>query len=352
MKKLFLALMVAGLVVALAAPAFANPTITGRVRWDFGYVANSQELTQNGDNDIVSGFMSVASSSFLAAEWESKDKVVGMHIEIGLGGTVTRRPVFAWYTIGNCKVVAGNNYTWMGDGVIGTASWLIDPTVGGMGLTYQGRRPMISIEWRSGDFGVQVGLFEPQMSSVGGTAVNDFRWVLPNLNVTVDAKFGSIHIAPSFGIVHYLWEADSGDDSLVAWFVALPAQISFGPVAVKLAFSYYVNGASDFGGNDLCAPVLAAGDVEDSTAYGGTLEVVFTSGAVTVVGGAAFVTIDNDTWVASDVTQYKYYAQLKYKVHENFEVIPELGFIDYGDDENNADAGSSFQLGLRFQFHF
>jgi hypothetical protein len=162
MKKILLALMVAGLVVALAAPAFADETFGGRVRWQWGYEADSEELTDNGDTDIVSGFMSVSGTSYFRVTFESKDKKVGVRIEIGLDRTVTRRPVFGWYTIGNCKIVAGNNYTWAGDGVIGAASWLIDPTGGGMGLTYHGRRPMVALEWRSGNFGVQVGLFEPQ----------------------------------------------------------------------------------------------------------------------------------------------------------------------------------------------
>jgi hypothetical protein len=234
MKKLLLACLAVCLVAALAAPAFADTTFGGRVRWNLGYTADSEELTDNGDNGVVSGFMSVSSSSYFRVTFESKDKKVGVRIELGLGSTVTRRPVFGWYNIGNCKIVAGNNYTWAGDGVIGTSSWLIDPTTGGFGLTYHVRRPMVALEWRSGNFGVQVGLFEPQRSSF--SSMDDFRWVLPNLNVTVDMKFGSIQVAPAFGIVHYLWEADSGDDSFLAWYVGIPAQVAFGPVTVKPEF--------------------------------------------------------------------------------------------------------------------
>ena len=350
MKKILLALMVVGLVVALTAPAFASPTLGGRVRWQYFYEADSEELTDNGDNEIVSGFMTVSGSSYLRVTFESKDKKVGVRIEMGLGSTVTRRPVFGWYTMGNVKVVAGNNYTWAGDGVIGASSWLIDPTGGGMGLTYHGRRPMISLEWRSGNFGVQVGLFEPQMSSLGAT--EDFRWVLPALNVTVDAKFGSIQIAPAFGIVHYLWEADSGDDSLVAWFVGVPAKFGFGPVTLKVAFMYSVNGADDFGQNALAVPVLSGGEIEDTTTYGGWAEVVFTSGAVSVAGGGGWVTIDNDTYAVSDINQFKVYVHLQYKVHANFVIRPEVGYIEFDETTAGADAGSRFTVGVRFQFVF
>jgi hypothetical protein len=349
MKKLLIALMVAGLVVAFTAPAFSAETFGGRVRWNYGYTADSEELTDNGEDAIVSGFMSVSSSSYFRVTFESKDKLVGVRIEIGLGSTVTRRPVFGWYTMGNCKIVAGNNYTWAGDGVMGAASWLIDPTTGGFGMTYHGRRPMIAIEWRSGNFGLQVGLFEPQMD----LGYDDFRWVLPTLNVTLDAKFGSIQVAPAFGITHYLWEADSGDDSLVAWFIGVPAKFTFGPVDVKVAFMYSVNGSADYGQNALAAPVMAAnGDIEDSKSYGGWLEVGYSAGAVSVHLGAAFVTIDNDTFAADDVTQFKYYVHMQYKLHKNLVIRPEIGFIDYADDQNDAEAGSSFQLGLRFQFVF
>jgi hypothetical protein len=348
MKKILLALMVAGLVVALAAPAFADTTFGGRVRWNYGYKADSEELTDNGEDATVSGFMSVSSSSYFRVTFESKDKLVGVRIELGLGDTVTRRPVFGWYTMGNCKIVAGNNYTWAGDTIIGASSWLIDPTAGGFGMTYHGRRPMIAIEWRSGNFGVQVALLEPQMDM----AMDDFRWVLPTLNVTLDAKFGSIQVAPAFGITHYMWEAESGDDSLVAWFIGVPAKISFGPVDVKVAFMYSVNGSADAGQNDLASPILVNGEVEDSKSYGGWLQVGYSAGAVSVHFGAAFVTIDNDTFVSDDVTQFKYYVHLQYKLHKNLVIRPEIGFIDYADDQYDNEAGSSFQVGLRFQFVF
>jgi hypothetical protein len=94
-------------------------------------------------------------------------------------------------------------------------------------------------------------------------------------------------------------------------------------------FFYAVNGADDFGSNALAVPVLtAAGEVEDSDSYGGWLEVEFSSGAVSVAGGAAFVNIDNDTY-ANDPTQLKFYVHLQYKVHANFVIRPEIGYIDY-----------------------
>jgi predicted porin len=64
------------------------------------------------------------------------------------------------------------------------------------------------------------------------------------------------------------------------------------------------------------------------------------------------VTIDNDTFASDDVTQFKYYVHLQYKLHKNLVIRPEIGFIDYADDQYDAEAGSSFQVGLRFQFVF
>ena len=128
MKKFMIAMFAMALIVALAAPSFAfDVSFGGRVRTDFGYNYNSEEQTQNGTDSVVRGFFSVASSSYFRATFNSKDKKVGVRIEMGLGGTMTRRTVFGWYTIGNCKLVAGNNYTWAGDGVIGHSSWLTRP---------------------------------------------------------------------------------------------------------------------------------------------------------------------------------------------------------------------------------
>lgn len=348
MKKVLFILMVACLALAVAAPSFAGTTIGGRVVTQIGWQSDSEERTQNGDTDIISGFLQVSAISYIRVVYESEDKKVGIWTEIGLGSTVTRRPVFGWYTIGNCKIVAGNNYTWAGDSVIGVGTWLEDPTVGGLGLTYHGRRPMIGLEWRSGEFGVQVAVFEPQLSLAG---TQDFRWVLPTLNVTVDAKFGAIQIAPSVGIVHYLWEADSGDDDLVAWQVALPANISFGPVSLRLAVSYAVNGSADFGGNSLGGPVLSGGEVEDSEQYGAWAEVRFNAGPARVDLGGAFTNIDNDTY-ATDITQYKLYIHVWYNVTENFALRPAVTWTDFGDTTADTDAGSQFIVGLRFWFVF
>ena len=93
-KNLVLALAVA-MVLAFSASAFAfDVTFGRRVRANFGYNYTSEEGTQNGSDANIRGFLNVSSSSYFRATFASKDKKVGVRIEMGLGSTVTRRPVF------------------------------------------------------------------------------------------------------------------------------------------------------------------------------------------------------------------------------------------------------------------
>jgi hypothetical protein len=361
MKKLLVAAFAVALVVAFAAPAFAfDYSFGARVRTNFGYTFASEERTQNGTDSTVRGFFNVSSSSYIRTTFNSKDKMVGVRAEIGLGGTVTRRTVFGWYNIGNCKLVAGNNYTWAGDGVLGHSSWLTDLTTGGVGLNYFGRMPMIAVEWREGNFGVQVGIFEP---TDGGVATaNDFGWYLPQLHITGDLKFAMFQMAPAVAIVNYQWESTvaGGDSSYTAWYVGLPVKGTFGPVTVAANLYYAVNGANDFGGNALADVALSpAGQTEDSTQYGGFVEVAYSAGPMKLAGGIGMTRVQNDEWRRSfgwsddSTTWWKAYLTMVYKLHANLDLRPEIGYADYGDSPvTGLDAGNEFLVGLRFQFLF
>ncbi len=351
MRKFLVAFLVAAFTVAMSIPAQAfDTTFSGTVVWQMGYHSDSAEITENGNDSVVSGFMSVTDDSNLSVTFESKDKKVGVSLEMDLEGTLIRGPVFGWYTMGDFTLVAGHNDTWAGDGLIGTDSWLIDPTDGGFGLTGHETRPMIALEWNSANLGVQVGLFEPLLELDG---VDDFGWVLPTLNVTLNAKFGSFQLAPNFGITHYTWESDRGDNSLVAWYVGLPAKVALGPVTLQLAGMYAVNGSADFATNELSAPVMtAAGEIENSTTFGGWAELIYSVGDVNIGGGAAWMRVENDTWENGDISQFKYYAYVSYALHENLTLQPEIGFTNFGDDTGGNDAGNSFQAGLQIEFKF
>ncbi len=361
MKKCLVVAFAIAMLAAFAIPASAfDVTFGARVRTDFGYTYSSEELTDNGTDSTTRGFFNVASSSYFRATFASKDKKVGVRIEMGLGSTITRRPVFGWYQIGNCKIVAGNNYTWAGDTVIGHSSWLTDLTAGGIGLQYFGRMPMIALEWREGNFGVQVGIFEPQDDAVSGAM--DFGWYLPQLHITGDLKFAMFQLAPSIAVVNYQWETgpNGGDSSYIAYNVALPVKATFGPVTISANGFYSQNGANDFGSNSYDDVVIKSnGDVEDSRSYGGYLEVAYKTGPVKLAGGFGGVLIENDEWIGTNgwaddsTTQFKGYVTMDYKLHANLTLRPEIGYANYGDSpKTGVDAGDEWMFGLRFQFVF
>ena len=358
MKKLLIAVFAAAMLAAFTVPAFAfDVEFGGRVRANFGYEYTSEEATQNGSDETIRGFLNVSSSSYFRATFTSKDKKVGVRIEMGLGSTMTRRPVFGWYSIGNCKLVAGHNYTWAGDGVIGHSSWLTDFTAGGVGLNYFGRMPMIALEWRDGNYGVQIGIFEPQDDGISGG--QDFGWYLPQLHVTADVKFAMVQLAPAFAIVNYQWEGQTGDSSYTAWYVGVPVKATLGPVTVTGNIFYAVNGADDFGQNSYASPVMVNNNrLQDANTYGGMVEVAFKTGPLKLAGGIGGVYVENSGWSDSgwaddSTTQMKLYLTMDYKLHANLTLRPEIGYYDMGDDpETGEDAGNKWLFGLRFQFVF
>ena len=91
----------------------------------------------------------------------------------------------------------------------------------------------------------------------------------------------------------------------------------------------------------------AAGEIENSTTFGGWAELIYSVGDVNIGGGAAWMRVENDTWENGDISQFKYYAYVSYALHENLTLQPEIGFTDFGDDTSGNDAGNSF---LQFGF--
>ncbi|KIX16083.1 hypothetical protein [Dethiosulfatarculus sandiegensis] len=113
--ELALAALLAMRAPVLAAEALAPSVILGaRVNQTIGWQNESHELTNNGQDDATKSFVDLPGNSYFRGKFTSADKKVGVHVGIDLKSNVARRPVYGWYKVGNCKLLAGNTDNWHG----------------------------------------------------------------------------------------------------------------------------------------------------------------------------------------------------------------------------------------------
>jgi hypothetical protein len=120
-----------------------------------------------------------------------------------------------------------------------------------------------------------------------------------------------------------------------------------------------ISGVSGHPGNtDAAGGVqLIANSVEDVDTYGLFATLSFPIEPVTLGIGGGFETADSDAastqnLLNDDWTQWNFYVNVLYNFTDNFFIIPEFLWRDYGEDYNDIDQGNEWVLGARLQADF
>jgi hypothetical protein len=125
-------------------------------------------------------------------------------------------------------------------------------------------------------------------------------------------------------------------------------------------------GVSGVSGHPGGVPAVEGTSVEDADVFGAFLTVSFPVEPVTIGAGAGFETASTDRNFADGTgllaagallpedewTRWMFYVNVLYNFTDNFFIIPEIQFKDYGDDYENADQGSEWIVGARLQADF
>ncbi|MFH1036418.1 MAG: hypothetical protein V1806_18125 [Pseudomonadota bacterium] len=393
MKKLFAIMVAIAALVAFTAPAMASdqpgPTfvVGGRMLTDVGYNNLSKELTTNKKEDVTTAFVNLAGHSYLHAKFTSADKTTGGFIELGLSSkinnaeAVTLRYAYGWWKVGNCRLLAGQDESWLGTlihhphqylGLSQSAKLLMS----NWGYTYTGRHPMVRFEWKSGMFGFALAAATPGAEYVPtAPAGTDYYANMPRFDIAGYLKAGGFWTQPAFGFSQLKLEgtASGADNTFTQWMAVLPAKFTAGPFTAKGEIHYGQNTDIEWDGIKpsvrsvlLNEPFVGAnGKIEDSKMLGGFIALEYKVLPVwELTAGIGMEKVSNDAWkkaVANGGAAYKddnytrkaYFVAAPYAVTKNFTIHPEFAYYDYGDNlKVGGDTGNEWLLGMQFKFVF
>jgi hypothetical protein len=406
MRKLGVFLLVLGLVVAFAIPAFAWQQEDGKGgkfylggTWmtDFGWWDKSKE--RSGTNSEQTQFM-----MNIPAHTNFRGFVevggAGGFFELGVGtgagqvtgvesSNVTIRKMYGYYNFGNCQFLAGKTDGWI---------WSLVPqqrlganllTVWdfGFGNFYDGRFSQLRFTQNINK------QFSYAISLVANQAATDT--LVPAGNKTVTATDGSAVTVPftaaktsgsyaqfpvvagkltmNFGVVSLYpaaawsrikWDNLPGgwDGDLDSWYAVLPVKVVAGPFTGLFQFGYGQNFTTLLNpGNANSFQTYkrtASGLIKNTTGMNGFFDLGWTIGPVTPHFYAGFDQADNsDIYKNGDSYNRRYSigGAVNYNVTANFMISPEFTWFDFGKTPgiaNAPDIGKDWMAGIQFVFAF
>ncbi|MCB2228870.1 MAG: hypothetical protein KQH53_19505 [Desulfarculaceae bacterium] len=385
MKKWLILTLAVMLGLAAASPAWAVDTSTytfelqARMLTDIGWWNKSQELTNNGSDDVGTWFLTLPGHSYLQARFYSVDKNVGGRIELGLksvqpDATVSLRYAYAYWRVGNCRILAGQTDNWFG-----SLAYHIRQYVGleenahllmfGWGFLWPHRVPQVQFTYNTDKWGIQFALEEPRQKTnlfdAGGTT--DAAFMFPRASLTLMFRYGGFMTHPGFNFVNHKYESGSTgafDDSYNTWAFVLPIKYTIGAFTLKFQGHYGINFATEypFFPVDLTQPYrngIDTGGIDDTTIYGGVLAGEYQIGKIMVTGGVGYENFSNDAWSGKngyskdENVRLGAFIAVPYQFTKNFGVHPEFSYYSYGDDPKTGNGmGNEWLLGVQFRFVF
>jgi hypothetical protein len=214
------------------------------------------------------------------------------------------------------------------------------------GGIYMGRRPMIQL--KSGGF--KIALIEPNTGAVTGYPQADTDTSIPKLEASYGFSAGPLKLTllgmwNSFDVV----DAANNEDGVDSYVLALGFKAPFGAA--------YVNGNIWMGENTGNTTLWTAGandaawsgtEIIDNDAMGYLIVLGFkASDALSFEVGYGQVSHELDQAGAQEDETAAYYAQAVVNIAKGFFVVPEVGKIDYKENQ-----GETTYFGAKWQINF
>ena len=361
MKKVFVLLTAAVLAVVFTVPAMAAD-------WDFygssrvytGWLDTSKEKSGLGVDDAGLIWNQQTNSRIGA---KVKAGVIGGRYEHGYSGTANTRLLFGTWNFGAGTLLVGQDYT-----PIDTFwSNMVGPTGGdnsgiSYGAPYSGRQDQLKLKIA----GFQVALISSNAAGAAatGSGANDKDVTLPRMEASYMGKFGPVTIKPYFGYQTYEEAVIAGTTEtsydVDAYVLGLFAKVNFGPVEIA-ANGYVGTNPGNYGLSQdivLKNASFANNDVQDVDTLGMIGVVKFkVSDMIKLQAGYGYISNELDLagTTTTDTTTI-FYVQANVSPAKGFYIVPEIGFIDYGDREVSGQAdtklGDKSYFGAKWQINF
>jgi hypothetical protein len=160
---------------------------------------------------------------------------------------------------------------------------------------------------------------------------------------------------------HDAVNALDNEESIDAWVLTAGVKTAFGAFYVNGQVSYSQNPV-DYGlsqDNLITTARYVGGGIEDVSSWRGLIVLGFKiSDVMKLEGGFGAIQNKQDQAVGieSKQTTLAYYLQLAYSPVKNVFLVPEFGYVDYGDYEVSGqadnDLGGAWYLGMKWQINF
>ena len=417
MKKLFIIGLAAIFCLALAPAAMAKVTMGGMITTDIYYMDQSGELsargvvqnainTNNGVDELQINIPQA--NNRVIVRYKNDDNTLTGYIEMrggavgGNGGGNTIDYKYAWldYKVNDSLhfrfgrqpqafavfTPFAANMGW-NDGFTLLANFgNVQVTDGDSLKMYYKFNDTVRLEVQIEDPGQDNGEAPIGFGASDATgAVNREESNLPRFDIALPMTFGKFKLEPAFMWLQQDYDqvAAGAEDSVDIWGLSVGASMGFGPVSFWAEVIYGENLGDDTlsgaGGTPafpygafaaMGRPVDSNGDgivaeIEDSTFFGGWIQMGINFGPATLLTAIGFESIENDgtsLMAANDdmeVDRMGIAVSLPIKVAKNFTIQPAVIYHDYDDSAKDGvnnpltvDLGDEVLIGVQFSLKF
>ncbi|MCF8080825.1 MAG: hypothetical protein K9K88_16220 [Desulfobacterales bacterium] len=367
MKKSIAILAAFALVAGFAVTATAAD-------WSFYGSARMATFSVDKDEDSVNKTAGLpAGDSEADTQWTLQGNArIGANVKAGdvggrfeYGSGPNLRLLYGTWDFGGGELLVGQAYTptvqFLSSQVYGDDAGLL-----GAGQFYRGRRPMIQLKFG----GFKVALVDPnansQFSGTGFTPV-DIETALPQIEASYRFSTDMFWVEPMAGYTTYDMVSGTGaTEGVDSWVAGVYAGVNLGPASLK-GGGYIAQNSGTYGvwqGVSAAAtlnggsPIFANGGVQDNDEIGAVFVAGFKiNDMLGLEAGIGYKANEIEVGSASAETEiFNYYAQLPITLADGVYIIPEIGYLDFGDYQETGQAdvsqGADTYFGAKWMINF
>lgn len=355
MNKLFKALFVVGLSLALVSPALADSSIYGSMRYDTFYINQKSDGTMNtaGKTSYTALYQALQGNSRFGAKW--KDGNLSGRFEVGTG--INLRLLYGEYKFDGGNLLIGQAYT-PNDYLTNQVIFADNGNIG-FGCLWDSRQPMIKVSLDNGFF---VALIDPKSGAIEGGTTAVF---VPKTVVGYEGKIQSFSIGGGVAYNGFSEknQATNFDKTINSYLVYVHGHANLNPVKVLFQVHYGQN-LHNYGisGRDGASAMVVNGALKNANGYGLELQ----AGAQVTQNASVYVgmgyTHDKVQDAAKAAKQLSVFVNAPIKLAKGFQIVPEFDYFHYGDVASSvplpAESGfaghvkNAYAFGAKWQMDF
>ena len=356
MKKniaIYLGMILFGFL-AIAEKSISEIDLYGSIRMATFYM--SEEMKDSRDSDYT--VWELMNNSRIGGKYESPDITAGFEFGNGHDGVEIRK-LFGVYKVGEgTSLLIGRDYTPLNYFPSNQVAPIYE-NEGDSGLKpyggiYEGFENMLQFSTER----LKIALIEPatideELLKYGVTG--EIERTAPKVEVSyhIGSKYSYVDLYTGFQTYKIIEDTTDIEFDVNSWVFGLNIGGYFGPWYV-LGNAYSGQNINPYGlwaeGDD--SPRIISDSIYDCTTDGYLITIGLKTGSKTTLeAGAGYIVHDVEGAVEKDETVAGY-INVQYQVNASFVIVPEIGIVDYMDDNAGNDEGKKYYIGAKWQIDF